>query len=196
MSGLRVDSGQVRALSKVTAVARKRQILWIIGATVLLCDYVFEVMPHFAVFLSQPTVFATLVRATTDKVTRGRVHLSLNDGVKMLASLELEDRDEVCGVDQCLVFRPLAIGQDSLVSPLGEFVHPLLHKGINLKLTNRRADSTSKHLLKGSNKLSRPATALMSQREHERGKGYVPHDCVPQRVDRVVRSGAVSRMNT
>lgn len=79
LSRLRVDSGQVRPLPKIAAVARQRQILWIIGSTVLFCDNVLDVMPHFAVLLAQPTVFATLACATTDKLTRGGVHLSLND---------------------------------------------------------------------------------------------------------------------
>lgn len=39
----------------------------------------------------------------------------------MFVGLELEDRDEIRCVDERLVLRPLAAGQDALVSPIGEF---------------------------------------------------------------------------
>ena len=97
-------------------------------------DDVLDVMPHFAVLLSQPAVLATLVCTAADKVTRGGVHLSLSNGVEMLASLELQDRDELCGVDQYLVLRPLAIAQNSFIGPLGKLVDPLLHRGVNLEI--------------------------------------------------------------
>jgi len=131
---LRVDSGRVRALSEIAAVACERQIFRIAGSAVLLRDDVLDMVPQLALLLTQPAVFATLVCATADKVPRCRVHLLLNNGVEMLTSLELQDRDEVRRVDERLVFRALTVRQATLISALGEFVDALLHGRVNLEI--------------------------------------------------------------
>src|SRR6516164_7163431 len=112
---MRVDSGQVRALSEIAAVACERQIFGMVGSAVLLRDDVLDMVRQLAVLLAQLAVFATIVRATADKVPGCRVHLLLNAGVEMLTSLELQDRDEVRRVDQRLVLRALAVRQAALI---------------------------------------------------------------------------------
>ena len=59
LPSLRVDSCQVRAFVQIAAVASQRQIIGIIGAAVLLCRDVFNMMPQAAMFLVQTTIFAT-----------------------------------------------------------------------------------------------------------------------------------------
>jgi hypothetical protein len=60
LSRLRIDSGEVRSLTKIAAVARERQIFCPIGSAVLLCDDVLDMMLQFAVLLVQPAVLAAL----------------------------------------------------------------------------------------------------------------------------------------
>jgi hypothetical protein len=91
LTGLGVNSGQVRTLAKIAAVACKRQVAGIVGAGVLLRDDVLDVMPQFAMGLAEAAVFAPLASAAADEVPRGRIHLLLHCRVEMLASLELED---------------------------------------------------------------------------------------------------------
>src|SRR6185369_2567819 len=90
-TGLGVNSGQIRTLTKIAAVARERQVVGIVGAAVLLRDDVLDVMPQFAMNLAQAAIFASLTSPAADEVPRSRIHLLLDCRVKLLASLELED---------------------------------------------------------------------------------------------------------
>ena len=60
LTGLRVDSRQVRTLAKIAAVARERQVGGIVGTSVLLRDDVLDVMPQLAMDLAQTAVFTPL----------------------------------------------------------------------------------------------------------------------------------------
>jgi hypothetical protein len=84
---LGINPGQIRTLTEITAVARERQVIGIVGSAVLLRDDVLDVMPQFAMCLAQAAVFAPLASPAADEVPRGRVHLLL----KLLASLKLKD---------------------------------------------------------------------------------------------------------
>jgi hypothetical protein len=46
LSSLRVNSGQVRTLTKITSVARERQVIGVVGAAVLLRHDVLDMMPQ------------------------------------------------------------------------------------------------------------------------------------------------------
>src|SRR5947209_15524334 len=128
---LRIDSCQVRTLMKITAMACERKIVRIIGSTVLFRDDVLDMMSQFAVLLAQLAIFASLVSAAPYEVACCSVHLLLNVGIKLLTGFELENRDEVCRVDQRLIFGPLAVSQGALVSPLCELIDSLLHWRVN-----------------------------------------------------------------
>jgi hypothetical protein len=91
LSGLRVDSGQVRAFMKIAAVAGERQIVSIFEAAVLLRDDVLDMMPQFAMFLAQTAVFAPPVSPAPHDIPCCPVHLLLDDRVEVLTGLELED---------------------------------------------------------------------------------------------------------
>jgi hypothetical protein len=52
LPSLGIDPRQVRASVKIATVACERQILRIAWASVLLCDYVLDMMPQLAVFLA------------------------------------------------------------------------------------------------------------------------------------------------
>ena len=107
---LRVNSGQVRSLVKIAAVARERQIVGVLGPGVLPRDDVLDVMRQLAMHLAQAAVFASLFGPAADQVPRGPTHLLLDCRVKLLPSLELEDRNEVRRIDQRFIFRAFDIG--------------------------------------------------------------------------------------
>src|SRR5262249_53294290 len=140
LAGLWVNSGQVRALPQIAAMARERQVIVFIGAAMLLCNDVLDVMPQFAVDLAQAAIFAPLAGTAADEIPSGCIHLLLDRRVKPLASLELEDGNEVRCIDQRLVFGAFAIAECPLISPLSERVDPFLHWRVNLQIddTTRR----------------------------------------------------------
>ena len=78
LPGLKVDSGQVRALVEVAAVAGKRQVVWIVGAAVLLRDDVLHVMLQLGMLLAQAAVFATLAGPAAHELARCLIQVLLN----------------------------------------------------------------------------------------------------------------------
>jgi len=83
LPGLRVDSCQVRAFVQIAAVSSQRQIIGIIGAAVLLCRDVFNMMPQATMFLVQTAIFATVAGSLPDEIPRRRIHLLLNIGIQV-----------------------------------------------------------------------------------------------------------------
>src|SRR5262245_49499317 len=106
---LGVDSSQVWTFMKVAAVACERQIFHVIGSAVLFGDDVLDVMRQFAVLLSQMAVFAAFVSTTMHELACCRIHLLLNHRIQAPPRLKFKDRDEIRGVDQRLIFGPLAV---------------------------------------------------------------------------------------
>jgi len=86
---LRVDSGQVRALSEIAAVACERQIIRIVGSAVLLRDDVLHMPPQLAVLQAQPGSIRNARLRDDGQGPCCCVHVLLNHGVEMLASFEL-----------------------------------------------------------------------------------------------------------
>ena len=94
---------------QIAAVACERQIVSIFGAAVLLGDDVLDMMPQFAMLLAQTAVFAPPASPSPHDIPVCPVHLLLDGRVELLTRLELEDGDELSCVDQCFVFRAIAI---------------------------------------------------------------------------------------
>ena len=63
---------------QTAAVACQREIIGIVGAAVLLCRDVLNMMLQAAMFLVQTAISASLAGPLPDKVPRRRIHLLLN----------------------------------------------------------------------------------------------------------------------
>lgn len=87
LTGLGINSGQVGTLIEIAAMAGKCQVAGIAGAGMLFRDDVLDVMPQFAMDLAQAAVFARLASTAADEIPRDRIHLLLNCGIKLPASL-------------------------------------------------------------------------------------------------------------
>jgi hypothetical protein len=107
--GQRIDSSEVWTLMEIAAVASQRQVVWIIGAAVLLGYDVFHMMDEFAVFLVQPAIFATLASPEPNEFPSDCVHLLLNRRFQKHSGFQLEYRNEIRRVNQCLIFSAFAI---------------------------------------------------------------------------------------
>ncbi len=70
----RVDSTQVRAFVKIAAVAGERQILNFVGAPVLACNDVFDLVRDRAMLLTKPTLLATIAGPAAHKQPRFGIH--------------------------------------------------------------------------------------------------------------------------
>ena len=71
----RINPRQVRAFMQIAAVTGQSEIVRVIGAPMLLCHNMLDVMPQVAMFLSQAAIFATFNGASPDKA-RGSLHPS------------------------------------------------------------------------------------------------------------------------
>ena len=115
-------------------MACQRQIIRVIGPTMLLRHDVFNMMVQLAIFLVQPAIFATFGSPPPDQIPRRRIHLLLDLRVQMLPRLELEDRDKIRCVNQGLIFQAFVIGKRAVVGQLSEHIDPFLDRCGNLQL--------------------------------------------------------------
>jgi hypothetical protein len=119
---------------KVAAVAGQRKVARVVGATVLSRDDVFHVMGYSADALMKPTVLTSIISQGLDKPAGG-VHPTclLRDAGQMSPRFQPENRDEVGGVHQRLVFGPLLGVEESFVCAPGQAMHTGLNGLINSK---------------------------------------------------------------
>lgn len=66
---------------------KQRQIIGIIGAAVLLCRDVFNMMPQATMFLVQTAIFARVAGSLPDEIPRRRTHLLLDIRIQVLGGL-------------------------------------------------------------------------------------------------------------
>ena len=78
----RIDAGEIRAFAEIAAVTGKGQIARIIATTVLARHYVFDMMCKRGTFLRKETVFATVSRPAS-----GRVSVSLAPSLRGVSKL-------------------------------------------------------------------------------------------------------------
>lgn len=131
LTGRRIDTRQIRSLSKVTAVAGQGQIVQVIRSAMLFGDDVFDVVGEFAVRLPEQTILASAARPGAGRapVWRRPLLLLLKAGIQMPAGFELDDGNKVGGVDQGLILSPLILGEGSFIGTLREIVNPFLDGG-------------------------------------------------------------------
>ncbi|SPE43062.1 hypothetical protein SBA3_790014 [Candidatus Sulfopaludibacter sp. SbA3] len=114
----------------------------------------FNMVDQFAVRLAQP------------EVPRRRIHLLLNLRVQLPARFKLKVRNEICRVDQGLIFQAFLIRQRAVVGPFSSASASIRSwtDAATRNSTIRCADSMSRQRLKGSSISSRLLVALMSLR--------------------------------
>ncbi len=69
-----VDSAEIGPLVEITAMACQSEIIDLIGATVLACNHMLNVMHKFTVVLVQPAVLANLPGPITDELPGSGIH--------------------------------------------------------------------------------------------------------------------------
>src|SRR5437016_12084011 len=104
----------------------------IVGPSVLSGNDVLDVMLTFAVLLGTHAILAAVVRALTDKLPHCGVHPYSR--FQTIASLELNNRDEIQSVDQRLIFIPFVGAQQTFISPFSESIHSGLDRGTDAQL--------------------------------------------------------------
>ena len=112
------------------------KILVKIGPTVLLRNYVLDVVRQVAVFLWQQAVLAAVIRSLPHQGLRGRIHFLTAIRLQLAYSLELQDRNEIGRIDERFILGPLVFAQDAIVSSFCKDSNPRLHSGIYAKLSH------------------------------------------------------------
>ena len=69
-----IDSAQVRPFLKVATMACEREIIDVVGATVLSSNFMLDVMYEFAVVLMKPTILAALLGPFSDQPPRTAIN--------------------------------------------------------------------------------------------------------------------------
>jgi hypothetical protein len=70
----RVNASQVWSFVPVTAITSQGQVVESVAPTVLLRDYVFDMVSEPRVFLMQPAVFTPIIRPASDQSPRRGIH--------------------------------------------------------------------------------------------------------------------------
>src|SRR5438067_1948310 len=104
----------------------------IVGPSVLPGNDMLDVVPTFAVLLGKHAILAAVVRASADKLPHCGVHPYSR--FQTIASFELNNRDEIQSIDQCLVFIPFVLAQQTFISPFSESIHSGLDRGTDGQL--------------------------------------------------------------
>jgi hypothetical protein len=74
LTGLGDQAGEIRTFVKIASVARKGEVVRVIGPTMLLCYDVLNVVREVAVLLAEQAILAAVPRPSSDEVSRGSVH--------------------------------------------------------------------------------------------------------------------------
>lgn len=81
LSGLGIDTGEIRSFVEITAVTRERQIRRVVAATMLAGDYVFDMEAHKRrVTLVKPAIFAALACAGAHALAQRWIHYAVSRG--------------------------------------------------------------------------------------------------------------------
>jgi len=73
-ASLRIDAGEVRALSEMAPLASQGEVLDAVEPTMLSGDDVLDMVRQVAVFLPQQAVLSTVVRTPPDNVPHAGIH--------------------------------------------------------------------------------------------------------------------------
>lgn len=111
----------------------EREVVQVVRSPVLLRDDALYMMPQFTMNLTDPAVFAPFAGSTANELASSRIHL-LNRQIEVLPSLQLENGNEVCRIDERLVLGAFTLGELALVRSGRERVYQLLDRRGNLKL--------------------------------------------------------------
>ena len=84
-------------------MACQSKIVRVIRAAVLFCDNVLNVVSQFTILLRDQAVLATVSRALANQTTRGGIHPLSSVGFQLPLRLELQDGNNVGGVDDRFV---------------------------------------------------------------------------------------------
>lgn len=133
LSSARIDPGQIRTFAQVAAVTGERQIAVIIAPTVLAGYYVLDVMGKGTTVLRKETKFATVLGSGSDEYPRRRIHPLQGVG-KLPSRLQFQDCHKIFGVDKRLVFRTLAIAEQTFVSSFRKSIDSFLYGSRNTQL--------------------------------------------------------------
>jgi hypothetical protein len=93
-------------------------------------------MDQLAVLLSKETILAAITRAMPDQVASSVVQGLGAASAQLPPGFELQDGDEVCGIDDGFVFGSLVIGEQTFIGAFGECADAFLNIRGNLKLGN------------------------------------------------------------
>ena len=97
----------------------------------LLRDDVLNVVRETGLLLAKEAVFAAVTGSRADGTAQSLSPSALAVGMQIPSCLELENRDEVVGIDVRLILCPFGFGEKTLVGLLGEHINSFLNSGVN-----------------------------------------------------------------